>query len=252
MAASVAKYLPFPGPGPIRASKLWSPVLTQLGRCPWTTALSVTAGSTRDASRQLKFQYRTNSTLVNRPAVYDSPPPLAPAVSQPTSTPAQLFQPPEGLLEEQQESGNDYDGENDTKRHIFLDAVKATRPRNDWTRTEVASIYYQPLLELTHQAVSGCHGNRPWALSLSLDSREILSWPSLIVHACKGNRPSPVPRTRRGPTMHAHEHQRRRLHRRLLLLRTVYSASKGYWPDCETGRVRRVRPLSCAHSQGER
>lgn len=42
----------------------------------------------------------------------------------------------------------------EANRQIFMDAVKATAPRNNWTRKEVAAIYYQPMLELAHQAVS--------------------------------------------------------------------------------------------------
>ncbi|KAK6541499.1 biotin synthase [Orbilia ellipsospora] len=37
-------------------------------------------------------------------------------------------------------------------KKIFQDAVAATAPRQNWTRKEIATIYYQPLLELTHQA----------------------------------------------------------------------------------------------------
>ena len=44
-------------------------------------------------------------------------------------------------------------------RKIFKDAVSATAPRQSWTRDEISAIYYQPLMELTHQAVSAgaCH-----------------------------------------------------------------------------------------------
>lgn len=35
---------------------------------------------------------------------------------------------------------------------ILQDAVAATGPRQDWTREEISAIYYQPLLELAHQA----------------------------------------------------------------------------------------------------
>ncbi|KAG6014329.1 hypothetical protein E4U41_004863 [Claviceps citrina] len=35
---------------------------------------------------------------------------------------------------------------------ILKDAVSAAGPRQNWTREEIAAIYYQPLLELTHQA----------------------------------------------------------------------------------------------------
>ncbi|KAI0176562.1 biotin synthase [Hypoxylon sp. FL1284] len=35
---------------------------------------------------------------------------------------------------------------------ILHDAVSATRPRNDWTRDEIAAIYNHPLMDLVHQA----------------------------------------------------------------------------------------------------
>lgn len=46
-------------------------------------------------------------------------------------------------------------------KKIFADAVAATGPRQNWTRDEISAIYYQPLLELSHQAVSLCPSNRP-------------------------------------------------------------------------------------------
>ncbi|KAJ3473661.1 hypothetical protein NLG97_g10193 [Lecanicillium saksenae] len=40
----------------------------------------------------------------------------------------------------------------EAKRKIFQDAVAADHVRHNWTRPEIAAIYYQPLLELAHQA----------------------------------------------------------------------------------------------------
>ncbi|OAA63121.1 Biotin synthase [Cordyceps fumosorosea ARSEF 2679] len=40
----------------------------------------------------------------------------------------------------------------EAKKKIFRDAVAADHVRNNWTRQEIAAIYYQPLLELAHQA----------------------------------------------------------------------------------------------------
>lgn len=39
-------------------------------------------------------------------------------------------------------------------KEILQKAVAATAPRHDWTKEEIAAIYYQPLTELTYQAVS--------------------------------------------------------------------------------------------------
>lgn len=37
---------------------------------------------------------------------------------------------------------------------ILREAVAAEAPRHDWTKEEISAIYYQPLMELTFQAVS--------------------------------------------------------------------------------------------------
>jgi hypothetical protein len=39
-------------------------------------------------------------------------------------------------------------------KRILQEAVAATAPRHNWTRDEVAAIYYQPVMELAFQAVS--------------------------------------------------------------------------------------------------
>lgn len=44
---------------------------------------------------------------------------------------------------------------------ILHDAVSATRPRNNWTRDEIAAIYGHTLMDLVHQAVRSPIGGRP-------------------------------------------------------------------------------------------
>lgn len=39
-------------------------------------------------------------------------------------------------------------------KRILREAVSVQQPRNDWTKEEIAAIYYQPLMELTYQSVS--------------------------------------------------------------------------------------------------
>ncbi|OTA56241.1 biotin synthase [Hypoxylon sp. EC38] len=39
-----------------------------------------------------------------------------------------------------------------TPKDVLRDAVSATRPRNNWTRDEIAAIYDHPLMDLVHQA----------------------------------------------------------------------------------------------------
>lgn len=69
-----------------------------------------------------------NNNIANTP----SPPPPAPAVAP-------------GSVEARREAN---------AREIFKKAVAATAPRNNWTKEEIAAIYYQPLMELAYQAVS--------------------------------------------------------------------------------------------------
>lgn len=59
------------------------------------------------------------------------------------------FDPPAPPMEQQHDKLQD-----DAKKKIFQDAVAADHIRHNWTRPEIAAIYYQPLLELAHQAVS--------------------------------------------------------------------------------------------------
>ncbi|KAH7001356.1 hypothetical protein EDB80DRAFT_89890 [Ilyonectria destructans] len=40
----------------------------------------------------------------------------------------------------------------DKAQRILRDAVSAAQPRHDWTKEEIAAIYYQPLMELTYQS----------------------------------------------------------------------------------------------------
>lgn len=40
------------------------------------------------------------------------------------------------------------------RKQILREAVSSTSVRHDWTKDEIAAIYYQPVLELAYQAVS--------------------------------------------------------------------------------------------------
>lgn len=39
-------------------------------------------------------------------------------------------------------------------KRILREATQVAQPRHDWTKEEIAAIYYQPLMELTYQSVS--------------------------------------------------------------------------------------------------
>lgn len=120
-----------------------------------------TAGSTQGR--------RMNSTVVDRTTVYNEgmpppPPPRSSAAQRLESRPASDFQAfkstaatqPVAPVPEAEAAAvsEGVDAQTEANRKIFMDAVNATATRNNWTRQEVAAIYYQPVLELAHQAVS--------------------------------------------------------------------------------------------------
>ncbi|KAF3760391.1 biotin synthase [Cryphonectria parasitica EP155] len=91
-----------------------------------------------------------NSTVVDRGAIYDAAPPPEPPLPQSVPAPPHFHR---HTLKDQWQDPSEAETESvETNRQIFLDAVKTARVRTDWTRKEVAAIYYQPLLELAHQA----------------------------------------------------------------------------------------------------
>lgn len=61
---------------------------------------------------------------------------------------SQKFDPPVTSHEDAKEA---------VRSKIFMDAVQATAPRQNWTREEISAIFYQPLLELAYQAVRVPH-----------------------------------------------------------------------------------------------
>lgn len=77
------------------------------------------------APAAVRLNSRSHSTAVETPLNFGAAPPPPP---------------------QQQKSGLD-------GKKLLADAVAATKPRNNWTREEIAAIYYQPLLELTYQSV---------------------------------------------------------------------------------------------------
>lgn len=77
------------------------------------------------APAAVRINSRSHSTAVETPLNFGAAPPPPP---------------------QQQKSGLD-------GKKLLADAVAATKPRNNWTREEIAAIYYQPLLELTYQSV---------------------------------------------------------------------------------------------------
>ncbi|KAL7813563.1 hypothetical protein V8C44DRAFT_327116 [Trichoderma aethiopicum] len=74
----------------------------------------------------VRLNSRGHSTAIDTPVSYAAAPPPPP---------------------QQQRSGLD-------GKKLMAEAVAATKPRNNWTREEIAAIYYQPLLELTYQSGS--------------------------------------------------------------------------------------------------
>ncbi|KND91564.1 Biotin synthase, mitochondrial [Tolypocladium ophioglossoides CBS 100239] len=98
-------------------------------RCAWRRPAAVATHAQR--THAALSQSRSGATLVDTPtAAHDlargEPPPESPARQAEASK-------------------------------IFRDAVAATGPRQSWTRREISAIYYQPLLELAHQATARRH-----------------------------------------------------------------------------------------------
>ncbi|KAH7156503.1 hypothetical protein EDB81DRAFT_928518 [Dactylonectria macrodidyma] len=60
--------------------------------------------------------------------------------------PAQPPPPPTGAHEDVEKQRSD------KAKAILRDAVSAAQPRHNWTKEEIAAIYYQPLMELTYQS----------------------------------------------------------------------------------------------------
>ncbi|KAH8906422.1 biotin synthase [Coniochaeta sp. PMI_546] len=91
---------------------------------------------------------RALSTVVETPGILAATPPPPP--------------PPEHHHPQQSSASGKIDADQDAAAHrqrqrakrILHDAVAATAPRHNWTREEVAAIYYQPLMELAFQAAS--------------------------------------------------------------------------------------------------
>ncbi|KAF3168946.1 biotin synthase [Orbilia oligospora] len=66
-------------------------------------------------------------------------------------TAAAFAAPAASAPEQHPELVQDFTRQQNAKR-ILQEAVAATAPRQNWTRQEISAIYYQPLLELAHQA----------------------------------------------------------------------------------------------------
>jgi biotin synthase len=82
--------------------------------------------SFRQIPAVVRINSRANSTAVDSPVNFGAAPPPPP---------------------QQQKSGLD-------GKKLVAEAVAASQPRNNWTKEEISAIYYQPLLELSYQAVS--------------------------------------------------------------------------------------------------
>jgi biotin synthase len=85
----------------------------------------------RQSPAVVRINSRAHSTAVDTPISYAAAPP-----------------PPPPPQQQQQQQRSGLDG-----KKLMAEAVAATKPRNNWTREEIAAIYYQPLLELTYQSV---------------------------------------------------------------------------------------------------
>lgn len=133
------------------------------------------------ASLPHRPQLRHMSTVVDHPRV----PIRAPtAPSLPAGAPAELFTADSQFDTKRQENA----------RRILREAVDAKAPRHNWTREEIVAIYYQPLMELSYQAVC----------------RLLPPVPLMRIHGTNygksGIHSSTLPQSGRSPALHPHEH----------------------------------------------
>jgi len=104
----------------------------------------------------------------------------------------------------------------------FDRALNATGPRSDWTKEEISEIHQKPLMELAFAAVRA---------PLVTITKEFYKTPSSLLltnSLCSGHSPSSIPQAVFGPALHLNEHQDRRMHGRLLVLRPVIPLF--HWP----------------------
>lgn len=85
--------------------------------------------------RQGAALLRWNSSVVDGPPIKFEPPAPPPQPSQQEQVHAEA------------------------RKKVFRDAVAANSIRHNWTKEEISAVYYQPLMELTFQAVSGHRGS---------------------------------------------------------------------------------------------
>lgn len=114
---------------------------------------------------------------------------------------------------------------------VFEDALAATSPRNNWTKDEIKQIYETPLMKLAFASVSS------FLFSIGFSNLGTL-----------GHRTSKIPQPLLNPDVHPHEHQNRRLFRRLLLLRPIFTLQHRA-QSFQNGNCR-VRSRSCTNRKG--
>ncbi|KAI9162980.1 putative biotin synthase protein [Paramyrothecium foliicola] len=78
---------------------------------------------------------------------------MSTVVDCPAPGPSSLSQPPPPPPSPENKDPTDRERQENAKR-ILREAVAAKAPRHDWTREEIAAIYYQPLMELAFQSAS--------------------------------------------------------------------------------------------------
>jgi hypothetical protein len=93
---------------------------------------------------------------------------------------------------------------NATPPSVFQNALDASAPRTNWTREEIREIYDTPLMQLAFAAV--CLRNAILNVAFS-DLKSTL-----------GHCPPEFPQPLLDPNVYPHEHQNRRMQRKLLIL----------------------------------
>ncbi|OIW28163.1 hypothetical protein CONLIGDRAFT_464768 [Coniochaeta ligniaria NRRL 30616] len=95
---------------------------------------------------------RAMSTVVETSSILPSTPPPPPPPSHLPQQSQSSTRPGEIEADQAAQDAAHAQRQQRAKR-ILQDAVAATAPRHNWTKEEIAAIYYQPLMELAFQAV---------------------------------------------------------------------------------------------------
>jgi hypothetical protein len=122
---------------------------------------------------------------------------------------------------------------NATPPSVFQNALDASAPRTNWTREEIKEIYETPLMQLAFAAVSVRIVDSYWDSSNQV----------LFLGHCSPKIPQPL----LDSDVYSHEHQNRRMQRKLLLLRPKLAIQD--WSQSYPNGYSRLGPRCCSNCE---